>query len=149
MRKKQCVKSFATIQFQQIPREENIEVDVLAKTASTDEIVGDQVKIQYIPSIDMLEVNQVDGVTNWTTPLMSYLKGGVLPDDKEKAKKLRVRAVKLVLLDEVLYKRGFSQPYMRCLNPDKSLYVLRDVYEGAYGNHSGARSLVYKMIYVE
>ena len=97
----------------------------------------------------MLEVNQVDGVTNWTTPLMSYLKDGVLPDDKEEARKLRVRAVKLVLMDEVLYKRGFSQPYMRCLNPAKSLYVLRDVYEGAYGNHSGARSLVYKMIYVE
>ena len=64
MRKMQCVKSFATIQFQQIPREENIEADVLAKTASTNDIVGDQVKIQYISSIDMLEVNQVDGVTN-------------------------------------------------------------------------------------
>ena len=56
--------SFATIQFQQIPREENIEADVLAKTTFADEIVGDQVKIQYIPSIDMLEVDQVDGVTS-------------------------------------------------------------------------------------
>ena len=57
-------KSFATIQFQQIPREENTKADVLAKTTSADEIVGDQVKIQYIPSIDMLEVDQVDGVTS-------------------------------------------------------------------------------------
>ena len=57
-------KSFATIQFQQILREENAEVDVLAKTTSADEIVGDQVKIQYIPSIDMPEVDQVDGVTS-------------------------------------------------------------------------------------
>ena len=57
-------KSFATIQFQQIPREENTKADVLAKTTSTNEIVGDQVKIQYIPSIDMLEVDQVDRVTS-------------------------------------------------------------------------------------
>ena len=57
-------KSFATIQFQQIPREENTKADVLAKTTSTNEIVGDQVKIQYIPCIDMLEVDQVDGVTS-------------------------------------------------------------------------------------
>ena len=54
---KQCIKSFATIQFQQIPREENTKANVLAKTTSVNEIVGDQVKIQYIPSIDMLEVN--------------------------------------------------------------------------------------------
>ena len=51
-------------------------------------------------------------------------------------------------MDEVLYKRGFSQPYLRCLNPDESLYVLRDVHEGACGNHSRARSLVYKMVHV-
>ena len=128
-------KSFATIQFQQIPREENTEANVLAKTTSADEIVGDQVKIQYIPSIDMLEVDQVDGVTSWTTPIMSYLKDRILPDDKEEARKLKVRAAKFVLMDEVLYKRGFSQPYLRCLNLDKSFYVLRDIHEGAYGNH--------------
>ena len=51
-------------------------------------------------------------------------------------------------IKEVFYKRGFSQLYMRCLNPDKFFYVLRDVYEGACGNHSGARSLVYKIVRV-
>ena len=48
-------------------------------------------------------------------------------------------------MDKVLYKRCFSQPYLRCLNPDESLYVLRDVHEGAYGNLLEAKSLVYKM----
>jgi len=51
-------------------------------------------------------------------------------------------------MDEVLYKRSFSQSYLRFLNPGKSLYVLRDVHEGACGNHSRARSLVYKMVCV-
>ena len=49
-------------------------------------------------------------------------------------------------MDELLYNRGFCPPYLRCLNPDKSLYVLRDVHEEACGNHSGAKSLVYKTV---
>ena len=46
----------------------------------------------------------------------------------------------------MLYKRGFSQPYLRCLAPDEANYVLREIHEGAYGNHSGARALVHKVV---
>ena len=49
-------------------------------------------------------------------------------------------------MDEVLYKRGFSQPYLRCLAPNEVNYVLREVHEGACGNHSGARSFVHKVV---
>ena len=86
---RQCIKGFTTAQFQQIPREENKKVDALAKMVSTNEIAGDQVKIQYIPSINILEVNQIDGVTNQTSPIVSYLKDGALPEDKEEARKLK------------------------------------------------------------
>ena len=51
-------------------------------------------------------------------------------------------------MDEVLYKRGFSQPYLKCLAPDEANYVLREVHEGACGNYSGARSLVHKVVRV-
>ena len=51
-------------------------------------------------------------------------------------------------MDEVLYERGFSQPYLRYLNPNESLYALRVVHKGACGNHLGARSLVYMMVRV-
>jgi len=54
---KQCIKGFTTAQFQQILREEKIKVDVVAKMASSDKTIGDQVKVQYIPSIDVMEVN--------------------------------------------------------------------------------------------
>ena len=107
---KQCIKGFTTAQFQQVPREENIKADVLAKTTSSDETIDEQVKVQYVPSIDIMEVNQIDGVINSTTPIVSYLKDGVLPDDTEEVRKLRIKAVKFVLMDEMLYKRGFPQP---------------------------------------
>ena len=80
------------------------------------------------------------------TPIISYLKDGSLPERKDEARRLRVRSAKYVLLNEVLYKRGFSQPYLKCLSPDEANYVLREVHEGACGNHSGARSLIHKIV---
>ena len=41
-----------------------------------------------------------------------------------------VKVVKFVLMDEVLYKKSFSQPYLRCLTLDESHYILRDIHEG-------------------
>ena len=82
------------------------------------------------------------------TPILIYLKDGRLPEDKDEARRLRIKAAKYVLIDKVLYKRGFSQPYLRCLAPDESNYVLREVHEGACGNHLGARTLVHKVVHV-
>ena len=82
------------------------------------------------------------------TPIVCYLKEEKLPQGKDEARKLRIKSAKYVLKDEVLYNRGFSQRYLRCLAPDEANYVLRKVHEGACENHSGARSLVYKVIRV-
>ena len=42
------------------------------------------------------------------TPIISYLKDGRLPEGKDEARKLRVKSARYILMDEVLYKRGFS-----------------------------------------
>ena len=76
------------------------------------------------------------------------MKEGRLPEEKDKPRKLRVRSARYVLMDEVLYKRGFSQLYLRCLAPDEVNYVLREVHEGVCGNHSGARSIVHEVVRV-
>ena len=80
------------------------------------------------------------------TLIIAYLKNGRLPEEKDNAKKLGIRSAKYVLIDEVLYKRGFSQPYLRCLVPNVANYVLREVHEGAYGNHLGARAFIHKVV---
>ena len=51
-----------------------------------------------------------------------------------------------MLIRDVLYKRGFSRPYLRCLSHEKVDYVIREVHEGICENHLGARSLVHKLI---
>ena len=123
------VKRFKEADFIQIPREENIEADTLAKEASANEAMDEFDEIQYIPSVDLPEVQQVESEGNWMTPIVSYLKDGRLLEGKDEARKLRVRSARYVLMDEVLYKRGFSQPYLRCLAPEKANYVLREVRE--------------------
>jgi hypothetical protein len=50
------------------------------------------------------------------------------------------------MLQGILYKRSFSLPYLRCLAPDEVEYVMREIYEGICGNHSGARSLKKKIV---
>ena len=140
------VKKFKEANFIQIPREENLEADVLVKEASASKPINEFDDVQYVPSIDFPEVQQIEDRENWMTPIISYLKDGKLPEGKDEAKKLRVKAARYVLINEVLYKRGFSQPYLRCLTPNEANYVLREIHEGACGNHSGARSLIHKVI---
>ena len=90
-------------------------------------------------------MQEVDPESNWTTPLISYLRTGVLPDGKDAARKLKVQASRFVLIKDVLYKRGFSRPFLRCLSHNKADYVMREVHESTCGNHSWARSLVHKL----
>ena len=93
-----------------------------------------------------MDVQEVEPESNWTTPLISYLKVGILPNEKDAARKLKVQASRFVLIKDALYKRDFSHPYLRCLVPEEVEYVMREVHEEIYGNHSGARSLVHKLI---
>ena len=74
------------------------------------------------------------------------MKDWVLPDGKEAARKLKVQAARFVLIKDVLYKRGFFRPYLRCLGTEEADYVMREVHEGICGNHSGSRSLVHKLV---
>ena len=135
--------------FVQIPREENEHADHLAKAASAEYmLISSQVLsfIQISPLIDGINVHEISSENLWTTPITSYLKDGVLPDEKKAARKLKVQVAHFILIKDILYKRGFPRPYLRCLIPEEVDYVMREVHEGVCGNHSGSRSLMHKLI---
>ena len=67
--------------------------------------------------------------------IISYLKDGVLPDDKEAARKLKVQATHFILIKGILYKKGFSRSYLRCIILEEVDYIRREVQEGVCGNH--------------
>ena len=102
--------------------------------------------VQLSPLIDSSDVQEICSKSNWATIIASYLKDGILPDEKEAARKLKVRAARFVLIKDVLYKRGFSRPHLRCLGNEEADYVMREVHEWICKNHSRSRSLVHKLV---
>ena len=64
--------------------------------------------VQISPLIDDIDGQEVNSGSNWTTPIVSYLKDGTLLDGRGIARKLKVQAERFVVIKDVLYKRGFS-----------------------------------------
>ena len=46
--------------------------------------------VQISPLIDNISVQEIGSGSYWMTPITSYQKNGVLPDDKEATRKLKV-----------------------------------------------------------
>ena len=47
------------------------------------------------------------------TPIVRYLKEGWLPKDKAEVRKIQTRVARFVVIDDVLYRQGYSLPYLR------------------------------------
>ncbi|XP_011083335.1 uncharacterized protein LOC105165873 [Sesamum indicum] len=95
---------------------------------------------------ESVEVNAVNEKPSWKDEIVRYLKEGSLPDDPIGARRLKARATRFTLVDEQLYKRTIEGPLLKCLDPEKSEYVMREIHEGSCGNHSRGRSLAQKVI---
>ena len=138
------------VKFVQILREENEYADRLAKAASAEFMNASKQVLSFVQASSLIDnrakMHEINVEENWTMPLIAYLRSGILPDRKDATRKLKVQASRFVLIRDVLYKRGFSRPYLRCLSHDEAVFLMREVHEGICGNHSGARSLVHKLI---
>ena len=130
------------VKFVQIPREENECADRLAKAASAEFMIPSEQVLSFVQISSLIDdkakMQEVNSDKNWTTPLIAYLRSGILLDEKDAARKMKVQASRFVLIRDVLYKRGFSRSYLRCLSHDEADYVMKEVHEGICGNHSGA-----------
>ena len=99
------------VKFVQVPRKENECADRLAKAAFAEfMILSEQVLsfVQISLLINKANVQEVNLDKNWTAPLITYLRLGILSDGKHVARKMKVQASRFVLIRDVLYKRGFS-----------------------------------------
>ena len=95
-----------------VQREENECTDRLTKAAFA-KFMSTSKQVLYFVQISLLiddgaQMQEVNFEENWTTPLIAYLRSGILLDRKDAARKLKVQASRFVLLGDVLYKKGFS-----------------------------------------
>ncbi|CAL8997655.1 unnamed protein product, partial [Prunus brigantina] len=127
----------------QIPRAQNTRADALARLASAlDANLTRSIPIEYLSerSIDRHDdtTMAVDAAPTWMTPIWDFLSHGILPQDKVQAKQIQSRATRYTVIDQKLYKRGFSLPLLLCITPDKGLEALREIHEGICGDHAAA-----------
>jgi len=145
---------FKRVVITKIPRDENIWADEFSKIASgTDEEIEAskrQIIVLTEPSIapraNVMEANPTPDEPEWAIEIIQFLRNGLLPEDKVAARRVKIQETRFFLLGKVLYKRGYSEPLLKCLSKTEADYVLREIHEGVCGDHSGGRILAQKTI---
>ena len=80
------------------------------------------------------------------TPIVSFLQDGHLPQNAEEAKKIKKRVARFRIFNDTLYKRGFSMPYLKCVDEEEARYILEEIHGGICYDHTNPRSLANKVI---
>ena len=140
---------FDEVEFVQVPRSQNTAADEISKLASSEEGWMNKdlaMEVQKHPNVEEVLTFTIQSGNSWMTPIVSFLQDGYLPQDADEARKIRKRAARFTILNDVLYKRGFSMPYLKCVDNDEAKYILEEIHEGICGDHAGPRSLVSKVI---
>ncbi|KAL5569007.1 hypothetical protein UlMin_025582 [Ulmus minor] len=131
------ISCFESFEITHIPRTENSKADRLAQIGSgIDRSSEHHVDILLNPSTEGISVNQIDEEPTWMTPIIGYLLRGELPRDKVEARTLRMRAARYTYLAGQLYKRGYSNPLLKCITANQGLYVMQEIHEGVCRNHN-------------
>lgn len=94
------------------------------------------------PNVSGKECLQVEEASlRWKKEILDYLKHEIVLANKCQARKVRMQAVRYILVVGKLYRRGFSLPLLKCLDWDQANYVLWELHEGICGLHSKERTI--------
>ncbi|XP_058774357.1 uncharacterized protein LOC131648633 [Vicia villosa] len=152
---KERLARFKSAKVKHIPREHNSRADVLSKLASTRKKGGNKSVIQKIlpkystkTSSSLSLVSAIRDASCWMTPVYNYLTSDLLPADPKEASTIRRRACSYVLIENCLYRRGFSIPLLKCIDEGTILHILQEIHEGINSQHLGGRSLARKALRV-
>ncbi|VFQ95450.1 unnamed protein product [Cuscuta campestris] len=145
----------------QIPRAENADADLLSKlTQYAPEHVSKLARVEILDraNIEKLEVaaitaasqfdwsNLVGADDHWMYDLMEYLMDGSLPEQDDRARKVKLTAPRFQVLDGKLYKRAFGGPLLRCLTNREAERVIAEVHEGVCAAHQMSCTLSQRII---
>ena len=88
--------------------------------------------MEYIsePSVFNLDRIEMD-------PIQIYLTTGSLSTDKSGTRHIRYQSAKYHIINGILYKRGYTLPYLRCIPPTQVKDILQEIHEGVCGSHIG------------
>ncbi|XP_072084676.1 uncharacterized protein [Arachis hypogaea] len=145
-RVKELSKQFEEVAIQHVSRERNTRADLLSKLASTKPGAGNWSLIQGLVKEPAVALHLTKTNPSWMDPITDFLENGKLPDDQKMVKALRREAAKYATIQGQLFRKGLSQPLLKCLHPDQTDYVLREIHEGCCGHHIRGKSLARKLV---
>lgn len=112
--------SFAAFEIAQVPREENLDADILSKVNQTvPSYLTHMAKVQEIgfASIDSIQVNVVDNPQDeWMADLHKFLISGETPAEDDQSRKVRLRDPRFEVKERKLYKRSYGGPLLKCVD---------------------------------
>ena len=79
-------------------------------------------------------------------PIIQYLEHGILPKEKLKARKLKIKVAHYFMYNGELYRRSLSHPWSKCVFAEEGNYILREIHEGICGAHEAQNSIVRKAL---
>ncbi|XP_031106129.1 uncharacterized protein LOC116010757 [Ipomoea triloba] len=144
------LRQFEAHELTHIPRSDNADADMLSRLVH--EAPEHISKIAHIeeaiaPCIDTLEVEPVGAEQDpWITDLKEYLQDGKMPEEADRARKVRLRAPRFQVVDDRLYRRSYGGPLMRCLNAFEADIVMKELHSGLCSAHQGDRSLARRIM---
>lgn len=50
-----------------------------------------------------------------------------------------------MIINNILYKCGYTTPYLKCITTKQGHYVFQEIHEGVCGDHSSSRLLAHKL----
>nr|XP_025632973.1 uncharacterized protein LOC112727450 [Arachis hypogaea] len=138
---------FPHIEIAHIPREQNHRADILSKLATTQAHTATLLQSTLDrPSIESEQILNTLIKDGWQQPYIQYLLNGTIPEGIENKAKFRRQASFFTLINNTLYRRGYSRPLLKCLDRAEADLLLAEAHEGICGIHSGARSLAQKAL---
>jgi hypothetical protein len=143
-----------------VDRTRNEEADALAKATARGEALPSDVFYHVIGTPAVRNPEGLQITTNaeghrivnlimaedWRAPITLFLQGYYHPGDVNKAKRLKHQSRDFKLFEGQLYKKGISQPMLKCVIETEGLQILREVHSDTCGSHSGPRALAAKVI---
>ena len=145
---KQRLNTLSAWRLEHVPRDCNERADALADVAASlpvRETIYLPIYYKLDSSILKTQVSQVkDAPQSWMDLIRLYIATGELPDNINRAHKIQIQSTRFSLIDGQLYKQSLGGPYLKCLTPEQSQYVLAELHEGICGNHLGGRTLAHR-----
>jgi ribonuclease HI len=156
---------FEGIEFQHVPRNNNVAADVLSKLGSRRALVLASVFVQDLckPSIKLLDPDYPEAFPNdqnsappryllmsekeddWRKPFIDFILDQLVPDDKAERERITRRSANYVVIGSDLYRKVDSTDIlMKCIIRSEGLQLLAEIHSGECGCHAASTNLVGK-----